>query len=180
MKKVLILLAIMLPIIGNAQNKEEKKLTKFEEFASKTGSIIKFVDVSMPNIPLIYGSVKTGIRTVLSSQGNAYFYRIEQEETSRSIAHIAMIEYSDLVEVNKAIDKLLGEVDSDIQSNPDYLENKFVTEDGLQVGYYVSKEKASWYIKLERYGSSTIFVKDPNDLTTAFKNAQTKIEELKG
>lgn len=179
MKKILILLVIMLPIIGNAQDKGEKQLTKFEEFASRTGSILKFVDVTMPKIPLIYGSVETGIRTVLSSQENAYFYRIEKEETSRNIAHIAMIEYSDLVEVNKAIDKLLSEVDSDTQSNPDYLENKFITEDGFQVGYYVSKGKASWYIKLEKYGSSTIFIKDPNDLITAFKNAQTKIEELK-
>lgn len=71
-------------------------------------------------------------------------------------------------------------MNSDIQSNPDYLENKFITEDGFQIGYYVSKGKASWYIKLERYGSSTVFVKNAEALISAFKNAQSKIEELKG
>lgn len=46
----------MLSIICNAQNKEEKRLTKFEELASKTGSIIMFFDVSMPTTPLIINS----------------------------------------------------------------------------------------------------------------------------
>lgn len=35
---------------------------------------------------------------------------------------------------------LKAEVEKDIAANPDYLENKFVTVDGFQVGYYVSKE----------------------------------------
>ena len=182
MRKILFILAVIMSVFCYSQNKEEsKKLTKFEEFTSKTGSIMKFVDVKMPNIPLFFmGSIETGVRTILNSQENAYFYRIEQGESSKSIAHVAMIEYSDLVEVNKALEKLVSEVNSDIQSNPDYLENKFITEDGFQIGYYVSKGKASWYIKLERYGSSTVFVKNAEALISAFKNAQSKIEELKG
>lgn len=181
MKKVLIILMLVIPFVCYSQNNEEsKKLTKFEEFTSKTGSIMKFVDVKTPNIPLyLLGSVDTGIRTILNNQGNVYFYRIEQPETSRSIEHIAMIEYSDLVEVNKALEKLINEIDADVRRNPDYLENKFITEDGFQIGYYVSKGKASWFMKLERYKSSTVFVKNSDVLISAFKNAQLKIEELK-
>lgn len=125
------------------------------------------------------GSLEAGIRTIIGSQNNAYFYRIEEPETSRSVSHIAMIEYSDLVEINKALDRLVSEVDSDIQSNPDYLENKFITEDGFQIGYYVSKGKANWFMKLERYSASTVFVKNAEVVTTALKDAQSKIEELK-
>lgn len=181
MKKVLIVLMLVIPFLCYSQsNEESKKLTKFEEFSSKTGSITKFVDTTMPNIPQSFmGSLEAGVRTIIGSQNNAYFYRIEEAETSRSTSHIAMIEYSDLVEINKALNKLLSEVDSDIQSNPDYLENKFVTEDGFQVGYYVSKGKASWYMKLERYSSSTVFVKNAEVVTSALKDAQSKIEELK-
>ena len=90
-----------------------------------------------------------------------------------------MIEYSDLVEVNKALAKLVGEVDADCNANPDYLENKFVTDDGFEVGYYVSKGKANWYLKLERYESSTVFVKNAEELTSNFTAAQKKIEELR-
>lgn len=90
-----------------------------------------------------------------------------------------MIEYSDLVEINKALAKLVTEVDADCAVDPDYLENRFITDDGFQIGYYVSKGKASWYLKLERYSNSTVFIKNAAELTTNFTAAQKKIEELK-
>ena len=102
MKKLIILLAMLLPLSVYAQQDDAKKqMTKFEEFTSKTGSIVKFVDVTLPRLSLSYGSLETGIRTI-KSNSNAYFYRLEKGETSSSIARIAMIEYSDLVEINKA------------------------------------------------------------------------------
>ena len=182
MKKIvmIMLMALMMPVVSNAQNDAAKKLTKFEQITSKTGRIFKFVDVRMPSIPKnLFGSVSTGIRTAMGEQFNSYFYRIEDPETNRSVAHIAMIEYSDLVEINKALAKLAAEADTDCSANPDYLENRFVTNDGFEIGYYVSKGKASWYMKLERYSSSTVFVKNAESLTTNFQDAQKKIEELK-
>jgi len=181
MKKILLMFAMMLPLASIAQSEQssENKLTKFEQFSSKTGRISKFVDVKMPNLPLSFmGSVQASVRTVMGDGENHYFYRIEEEETNRSIAHIAMIEYSDLVEINKALNKLVSEVDADCAANPDYLENRFITEDGFQIGYYVSKGKASWYLKLERYRSSTVYIKNMEVLTTNFPTAQQKIEEL--
>ena len=173
MKKILVILALVLPLVSFAQaSGDAKKLTKFEVFSSKTGAIVKFVDVKMPNIPMNFmGSLESGIRTIKGGQ-NAYFYRIEEAETSRSISHIAMIEYSDLVEINKALAKLTSEVDADCAENPDYLENKFRTVD-------VSKCKAIWFMKLERYTSSSVFIKSKEALVEAFTNAQKKIEELK-
>lgn len=178
MKKFILLFALLIPVVSNAQGDSEKKLTKFEEFSSKTGSIVKFLDVSLPRLSLSYGSLETGIRTVKGGS-NAYFYRLEKNETSSSSARIAMIEYSDLVEINKALVKLSSEVETDISSNPDYLENKFRTVDGFEVGYYVSKGEANWFLKLERYSSSTVFIKNQSIVIDAFKNAQVKIEELK-
>lgn len=115
----------------------------------------------------------------MGEQSNSYFYRIEESETSRSTSHIAMIEYSDLVKINKALAKLVAEVDADCSANPDYLENRFVTNVGCQIGYYVSKGKASWYMNLERYSNSTVFIKNAESLITNFQAAQKKIEELK-
>ena len=90
-----------------------------------------------------------------------------------------MIEYSDLVEINKALTKLASEVEADVASNPDHLENKFRTEDGFEVGYFVSKGEANWYLKLVRYSRHTVIVKNKTVVIDAFKNAQAKIEELK-
>jgi hypothetical protein len=181
MKKVLLLLLLALPMcmFGQADNKA-KQMTKFEEFSSATGKIVKFQDYKLPNMAESFmGSLETGIRTIMGGTSNAYFYRIEETETSRTVSHIAMIEYSDLVEINKALDKLCASVETDIAANPDYLENKFRTVDGFEVGYYINKAKASWFMKLERYTSSTVFVKNQETLVDAFKNAQAKIEELK-
>ena len=80
----------------------------------------------------------------------------------------------------KGVKVLKGEVTSDIAANSDYMENKFVTVDGFQVGYYVSKWKASWYIKLEKYGSdNTLFIDNGDTIETAFTDAKSKIDELK-
>ena len=178
MKKLIVILVLMTPLGLFAQSDAEKKLTKFEEFNSKTGRISKFVDVTMPRISKSFmGSMETSIRTLMGEQSNFYFYRIEDSENQRS--NIAMIEYSDLVEINKALAKLVDEVESDCAAKPDYLENRFITEDGFQIGYYVSKGKASWYLKLERYKSSTVFIKNAETLTSNFTEAQKKIEELK-
>ena len=68
----------------------------------------------------------------------------------------------------------------DLSSVSDYLENKFITEDGFQVGYYVSKGKVSWYMQLENYGSgNTAFIKNYDTLINTFKLGKEKIEELK-
>ena len=176
MKKLLVVMAMLLPLATFAQNTEDvKKLTKFEEFSSKTGSIVKFVDVKMPRISLSScGNLDTGIRT-FKSGNNAYFYRLDRPETIET----AMIEYSDLVEINKALTKLASEVEADVASNPDHLENKFRTEDGFEVGYFVSKGEANWYLKLVRYSRHTVIVKNKTVVIDAFKNAQAKIEELK-
>ena len=44
MKKLLVILALMMPVALFAQSDSEKKLTKFEQFTSKTGRISKIVD----------------------------------------------------------------------------------------------------------------------------------------
>lgn len=179
MKKILLAMVMFLPSVIFAQEDAKKQMTKFEEFTSKTGSIVKFIDVEMPRLPLSYsGSLNTGIRSIKVGS-NAYFYRLEKAETSSSISKIAMIEYSDLVEINKALIKLGSEVNIDVASEPDYLENKFKTVDGFEVGYYISEGQAHWFLKLERYSSSTVFVRNQSVIVEAFKNAQAKIEELK-
>ncbi|MCH5719831.1 hypothetical protein [Niabella hibiscisoli] len=152
--------------------------TKMDVFVSRTGAITKFIDTKLTGIKTSYEVAETRVRKISNGSLSAYFYQIEKE--GKYGDNTASIEYTDLIEVIKALKSLKSEVEKDIASKPDYLENKFITVDGFQVGYYVSGEKATWYIKLEKYGSdNTIFIKDGEDIEAPFNEARSKIEELK-
>jgi hypothetical protein len=74
MKKILLFMLLSMVCFtsfGQTNNQAAKKLTKFEEFTSKTGRITKFVDVNMPRISESFlGSLATGIRTIMGSDRN--------------------------------------------------------------------------------------------------------------
>ena len=158
--------------------KENETKTKMEIFSSKTGVITKFIDFNLTKLPALYTTADTRIRVLKSGNNDLYFYQIEKEGKYNSTT--ASIEYSDLLEVIKALKTLKAEVDADVQSDPDYMENKFTTSDGFQIGYYVSNGKSTWYIRLEKYGSdNTLFFKSFDDIEISMENAKNKINELK-
>lgn len=162
----------------DVKKEAENVKTKMDVFASKTGSITKFVDTKLPNLKATYGSAQTRIRKITNGTTSAFFYQIEKE--GKYSRNTASIEYSDLTEILKALKVLKTDVANDISANPDYMENKFVTVDGFQVGYFISGGKASWYIKLEKYGSdNTLFIDNGDTIETAFTEAKNKIDELK-
>lgn len=166
--------------VGAQEIKKENETikTKMDVFSSKTGSITKFIDTKLPNLKASFGTSETRIRKITNGSSNAYFYQIEKAGKYSNTT--ASIEYNDLIEVLKAVKILKTEVINDITANPDYMENKFITVDGFQVGYYVSKGKASWYIKLEKYGSdNTLFIENGDIIEFAFTEAKNKIDELK-
>ena len=181
-KKISVSLLLVVCSFGiNAQDvkKEvEKVTTKMDLFSSKTGTITKFIDTKLSNLKSSYSSSETRVRKISNGSTPVYFYQIEKE--GKYANSTASIEYNDLLEVIKALVVLKQEVDKDIAVNPDYLENKFVTVDGFQIGYYVSNGKSTWYIKLEKYGSdNTLFIDSVDKIETALIQAKEKIDELK-
>lgn len=142
-KTTLTLLTFLLgsaSLFAQDTKKEAESLkTKMDVFSSKTGTITRFSDSDLPSLITLYDEAETKIRKVTSGTNSAYFYQITK--AGKYSNSTASIEYSDLLEVLKALTVLQSEVEKDIASNPDYLENKFVTVDGFQVGYYVSAGK---------------------------------------
>lgn len=182
MNKILLLVAMFSISISFSQETKkdvEKEKTKMDAFASKTGTIIKFIDFNLSGIKQSYGKpIETRIRKISSGTLSNYFYQIVKPgQYSNSTASI---EYNDLLEVIKAFQSLKIDVEKDTSLNPDYLENKFTTVDGFQVGYYISKAKIAWYLKLEKYGSdSSVFIDNMSQIEQSFDEAKNKIEELK-
>ncbi len=152
--------------------------TKMDNFVSKTGVVIKFIDSNLQDLKLNYGVAETKIRRIITGEEIAYFYQISK--TGQYDTKTASIAEEDLGEVIKALSSLKEDFQTDSRSNPDYLENKFKTEDGFQLGYYVSGKQTSWYLVLEKYGSeNTIFIKDVSTIESAFNIASSTIEYLK-
>lgn len=176
---ILSLLLISTSIFAQDVKKETETVkTKMDMFSSKTGTITKYIDYSLPNLKTSYGGAETKVRRIINGVTSTYFYQISK--AGKYSNSTASIEFSDLIEVLKALKALQPEIEKDIALNPNYLENKFVTVDGFQVGYYVSGGKATWYMKLEKYGSeNTLFIDNGLTIETAFTEAKSKIEELK-
>ena len=126
-KFILLILFFSHLAVAQDRKKEIKSAeTKMEIFASKTGTITKFIDFKMPSLKLFLGEVaETRVRKVIVGNELKYFYLIEKE--SKNANTTASIEYSDLLEVIKALATLKSEAPVDQSSKPDYLENKYVT-----------------------------------------------------
>jgi hypothetical protein len=153
--------------------------TKMEAFASRTGSLFKFEDFKLPRLKGSYGEfVRTRIRKTIIGDEVQYFYQIGKEGQYQNAT--ASIEYTDLLEVIKALASLRNGIDKDLARAPEYLENRFTTTDGFVIGYYISEGKSKWYLKLEKYGSdNSISISDASMIEIAFIEAKNKIEELK-
>jgi hypothetical protein len=81
--------------------------------------------------------------------------------------------------VIKALSVLKRESTTDNLSKPDYLENKFVTSDGFQLGYYVTEGQGKWYMKFDQYGTdNTVFINDVQTIESSLTAAKNKIEEM--
>ena len=178
LKLILIIILSITSTYIYCQDKSETFKTKTDDFISKTGTIIKFIDYIPSYLRTKYGNCNTKVRKITNGSNTPlYVYQIINE--SQNISRVASIEYSDLIEVIKAFEVLKSDAMKDYLSQ-NYLENKFISKDGFQIGYYVSNNSVVWYLKLEKFGTTnnTVFLDDISYVETSFLNAKNKIEEL--
>jgi hypothetical protein len=154
-------------------------LGKFETLVSKKGTMLKFQDTNLSPIRLAFsGAAQTKIRKVIVGSQSTFFFLIEQKGQYRT--EFGAIAYDDLLDLAKAIDVLESELPGDVAANPDYLENKYITDDGFRLGYLIQKNKATWYLALDGKGSDNIiFVSASSNIREALLEAKAKIETLK-
>lgn len=151
--------------------------TKFDEFTSKTGIISKIVDINLPTIKQAFGGAESRIRRIQAGEITGYFFQIIMSGTYRNIT--ASIEYSDLLEVIKALEILKSNVLEDTKSESDYLESRFTTDDGFAVGYYVKRGKATWFMQLEEFGADkNLYFKDVEIVEKIFTGARKAIVDI--
>lgn len=102
-----------------------------------------------------------------------------------------MISYENLVKINKALKILLTEEEQDWKSGEAFVENKYVTDNGLKIGYIVENGRLEWFVESDYYGTingltlrdrvdegKAFIINNGNILETTFGKAQAKIESL--
>ena len=109
-------------ILASSYSKDNITLYYSLDYSDNQDSIIKYIDYSLPNINGMYGISETKVRKIIAGESVGYFFQISKE--GKYDTKNASIEYSDLLEVIKAIERLKQESEQDVISDGNYLENK--------------------------------------------------------
>ncbi len=159
-----------------AQNNTEK-LTEMDAWTSKTSTNIKLTDYKLNEDNL--GGADCRVRKMSENDSvNAFFYQISNEEKNNKIT--VFITYSDLLKIITNLEKFKNEVNNDVVNRPLYLENKYVTSDGVEFGYSVNGKQATWFFRLQETGPGNILTfSKTKSIEKALGEAKAKIEELK-
>jgi len=175
MKKTLILLSLLLFTLSLVAQNTNKVESKLNDITSQRGVMIKFREYSMPLLNLQYGERAVfKIRKFVQKENDVFFLNIKNGSASSAIPE------EDLIAIIEAIKTLKLSLESDSLGSKEYLENKYITNEGIQIGYYVKGSRVSWFFKLGGYGSNnTLLIKKFSDLESLLNDVNTKIQEIK-
>lgn len=178
MKKNILLLIMISSYTLLGQSIAEKPTSKIDAFMSKKGTMIRFIDYKLPDLKTTYDVAEIRIRQFTNSPSLNYFLQItKQGKYSKSTASL---DYDDLVELLKAFNNLRETATADIALHSDYLENKFIGNDGFEIGYFIESDKGTWYLKLDKIGSdNTLFLQDGTVIENLLTEAKTRIDIIK-
>jgi len=180
MKRVVLLIVLITGIIFVAFTQDNvKKDSSYDTFISQSGVMLKLQDFKLsPMEGIGYFTYDNRIRILLSGDIKKYYHQITK--TLKNAEIVGSIEYKELLEMINALKLLQTQFNEDITKSIEYLENKYITNDGIQVGYYILETNKEWFIKLDKYKTdSLIFFKDGKDIFNGFQEAIKKIDEMK-
>ena len=163
-------------------NKKLSNMKKFSIFiiavlsiftAQANRTLVRVVEYEQPSIQTKFGEyIQTKINEVMTDN-TTYFYEIVKNDHLNT-----MISYEELVIINKYISDLVCNAEEDLLKKYKSIELKYVTKDGLQIGYYIKRSKISWFIQFGPSKDEIIYIKNKDVLVESFMNAQKTIEEI--
>lgn len=192
LKQLLILLVGFLPLTISAQSVKEVNVVKnILSHNSNNGQNIKIVDIDKDFLVSTYSQPETSIRLISNSESTSYYFRISKQELIDNYKLVNLFTYEELVEIINSIKKLSSQFDIDKKLDPEYLENKILCNNKINVGYYIKKFRIEWFIELYvsksispytimefDYRFTTLFFKDSNDILKPLEKAKQKMELL--
>ena len=173
---VLLLTLLLLPALAFGQQKDG---TKIDKIRSKKGVTIRFIDYKLPAVESRFAPLKLTVKVFEAGDERQLFYEVYVNAADINDTNVAWIAEEDLSDMIHALQSLKQSAIKDAQSKPDYLENRFVTEDGFSVGYHISEGQLSWWLSFDEIGSgSSVFFDDVATIENLFKQAKDKMDSL--
>jgi len=149
----------------------------YNEILGKRNVITRFQDYNLPNIQGNYISYTNRIRAFTIDDRTVFFYQV-MRETDKIITTITLSE-KELADTLTKMNVLNSSFILDKEKKADYIENKIVTETGVEIGYFASAVSSGWFIDFnEGRTSKLIILYQDNELFNALQIAAKKIIEL--
>ena len=139
---------------------------------------VKVYDVYLGKIKTPFCKAEAWIRTIKKEKKNHYYFQLEQ--TTRKCKFKKAISYDELKKLLIALEDLQVEFMVDKKLKPDFLQNRYMTKEGLCIGYYVEKNTTRWYVQLEpNRRDKVVLVRKVNKLEKILRKGFRKIRLLK-
>ncbi len=171
MKKLLVILALMMPLFLNAQEKEAKSNSKTLEFLEKDGSVFKKEFHKLPSVDFKTDNEVLIITDLKSNEKRGCFRITTKYPTSSGTDnYIGTLDPDELDAAILSLEKILNDI---ITNTPEtYTEVVYKTRDGVQIGTYWSDKKNEWtlFVKTKSYSSRSMSTFKSDEITTLVDN----------
>ena len=199
MKKLLIIAIVLFSSLCSAQNSEG--MYCFVDYPISTIDIQLKGDLGVNLYVRSY--MDTFVRKVDTGNTTQYFYVLKVYQVPINDIHsslipicVTMISDDDLIKMNNGLNELLVEEDALWKggfSQIDYVEKKYVSTNGLEIGFCVDKGRLEWFVESDYYGiingwnlkervlnNKAFSINSGSFLEDSFSKALAKINGLKG
>ncbi len=174
MKRLLVVLALMMPMFLNAQEKETKSNSKTLEFLEKDGSIFKKEFYDLPSVGKSYNLTENQVLIItdLKSNDKRGCFRITTKypTSSGTDEYVGTLDPDELDAAVLSLEKILNDI---IPNTVDiYTEVIYKTRDGVQIGTFWNNKKKEWtlYVQTKSYTARSMSTFKSDELTTLVDN----------
>lgn len=182
MKKILLFIALLMPMVSFAQDQKEKSSSKTVEFLSKDGSFFKKEFYDQTAVGSSYNKIDCQILIITDMKSN------EKRGCLRLTTHYPSGSNDDYIgtldpdELDACI-LCLQKIQTDIATTtPEvYTEAEYKTRDGVQIGTYWNSKKKDWviYVQTKSYTSRSMSTVDLSNLPNLIQNLNDAKETIK-
>jgi len=174
MKRLLIVLALMMPMFLNAQEKETKSNSKTLEFLEKDGSILKKEFYDLTTVGKSYNATENQVLIItdLKSNEKRGCFRITTKypTSSGTDEYIGTLDPDELDAAILSLEKILNDIIPN--SVETYTEVNYKTRDGVTIGTYWNEKKKEWtlFVQTKSYTSRSMSTFKVDEITTLVNN----------
>ena len=172
-KKLLFIVFVLSSFLAFSQHDDEK-LSNYEKAISHTGKVIKSISYSLPDLAVkfVYPATASIKQLIIAGDTSVYFLLRHKGKYSTTTSALSFKELKDFL---NSLDYLISESVKDAKNDSVYIENKYKTDDGFVVGYFISDGAVNWFVSIGKYKSETLYLKNIQDLRRLLESAKQKM-----